>query len=304
MTTNPICMGIDAGGSTLRIASGQRGAQLRVSRVAVPSNVTTLGPEPFSHAIADQIAAHVVDGRVPDSIAIGVAGLDPDTRDEVQLRLVRALSERRLKVTLSVHTDAEVAFAVAGAKQSGTVLIAGTGALASRIEEGREVGSVDGNGSALGDFGGGYWIGLEAARGALRDWELVGYRSQLMSSLISTFDIDPDRLRWSTIERFRSLSVSEIASFAQAVLVSAASNDGRSLDVVHRAADYLVESALAVSRGGEVSRRKLVLAGSLLTHENALSRRVRSLLASHFRAVMPAPEPVLGALEIAWSETR
>ncbi|MER7134044.1 N-acetylglucosamine kinase, partial [Streptosporangium saharense] len=66
-----------------------------------------------------------------------------------------------------VVPDTLAAFAGATGEPSGTVLVAGTGATAVRIEDRRATRWADGYGWLLGDEGSGTWIGLRAVRAVL-----------------------------------------------------------------------------------------------------------------------------------------
>lgn len=297
MSGDTYCMGIDAGGSTLRIASGTRSEDLRVTSNPAPSNLTTLGIDLFVRSVGRSVIEHIGTGARPRSIALGIAGLNPSHGSALRDELEGALSSAGSRLEVAVHSDAEIAFAVVGAHGTGTVLIAGTGALAGSIHHGVEVRSIDGNGSLLGDFGGGYWIGIQAARLAVRDYETTGEQSILLRALTTYLRSDQGDLRWGLIRGIQSLTTSQIAAFAPHVLASAREGDRRSIQVVGQAADYLVESALRASP----LRSTVVLAGSLLTHSTPLQELVLQRLEPEFGRIVIAPDPVLGAMNIAWS---
>jgi glucosamine kinase len=242
---NPYCMGIDAGGSTLRIASGTRTEDLRVTSNPAPSNLTTLGIDLFVRSVSRSVLEHIGTGVMPHLIALGIAGLNPSIGSALRKELEGALTSPGSRLEVAVRSDAEIAFAVVGAHGTGTILIAGTGALAGSIQEGVEVRSIDGNGSLLGDFGGGYWIGIQAARCALRDFEILGERSTFLQSLLTHLQCDRENPRWDLIRGIQSLSTSEIAAFAPLVFAAAGEGDRRSIEVIGQAADYLSGSALA-----------------------------------------------------------
>ncbi|AXI76757.1 BadF/BadG/BcrA/BcrD ATPase family protein [Peterkaempfera bronchialis] len=95
---------------------------------------------------------------------IGLAGRQLLSRPQVRAALRRAWREAGLECPMTVVPDAAVAFAAGTAVGSGSVLIAGTGAIAVRIDRWEEAGRADGLGWLLGDLGSGFWMGREAVR--------------------------------------------------------------------------------------------------------------------------------------------
>lgn len=296
MERGEYCIGLDAGGSTLRIASGVPGRLSRVDSIDMASNLKTLGLERALSDLSAQITTFVAGARPPVAIALGIAGIAPQERTTVGDQLGAKLAHAGIRALVTVHSDAEIACANGGVGRTGTVVIAGTGAIACRINHGIESSSVDGNGWLLGDLGSGYWLGIEAARYAIRDLELRGESSPLLQTLISFYDLDRSRVRWSLIERFRELGVEKIAAFAREVMNLADSGDPRSLALVDTAANFLAESVLS----NEPDFDLLILAGSILTNDTPVRRSVLALLEHQFRRIEFASSPVSGAVNLAW----
>ncbi|MEJ7745008.1 MAG: hypothetical protein WKF73_22225, partial [Nocardioidaceae bacterium] len=106
-------------------------------------------------------------GRIRAAV-VGVAGGSELRQPEVGQAFGRAWSDIGLSCPPTYVTDLEVAFAAGTAEPSGTVLIAGTGAVAGELRDRRLVRTEDGHGWLLGDGGSGFWLGREAARATLR----------------------------------------------------------------------------------------------------------------------------------------
>ena len=89
---------------------------------------------------------------------------------------------------MAVGDDTDAALAGAFAGRPGIVVIAGTGSgAAGRDAAGRTV-RVGGHGFLLGDEGGGYWIGREAVRAALRAADGTGPPTALIDVVRAAFD--------------------------------------------------------------------------------------------------------------------
>lgn len=173
-----LVVGLDAGGTRTRavLASATTGATLGEA-AAGPGNALTVALPDLTDHLADAIGLAVPErarGRVV-SVAGGFAGAaGRDAREPGRLNALAALTEalRRLGITapaVGVGSDIEAAFASApGTPADGLALIAGTGAVATRVAGRRCATTVDGDGWLLGDEGSGFWIGRGAARAALR----------------------------------------------------------------------------------------------------------------------------------------
>ncbi|MFW6689720.1 BadF/BadG/BcrA/BcrD ATPase family protein [Streptomyces sp. MAR4 CNX-425] len=175
-----LVIGIDAGGTSLRaaLAPAAGGAVLRTASAgagnprSVPAEVLT---ERLTACVAPLAEAAGAGAGTVAAVVAGVAGADPRNPDDRGTRVVHAALRAALRrsgagaAPVRVCGDAEIAFAAGpGAPASGVVVIAGTGASASRIADRRQTASTDGHGWLLGDEGSGFWIAREALRAALR----------------------------------------------------------------------------------------------------------------------------------------
>lgn len=298
--TEPLVIGIDAGGSRLRISAPPRhGGEMR--RLDLPSeNAFTSGAEAFVHRVLAATRELLLPSELSRLavVVIGAAGMAPDLRVRVRDDVRACLAIESAAVRVHVLSDAEVAFASTGMSDSGVVIIAGTGAIASRIDAGREVATVDGNGAQLGDLGSGYWIGMSGAQRALRAAEGVGKPTQLTERLRRRLGLpEPrDQFRWAMITAYRSLTTSEIAKFAEDVVRLAEEGDDVAVAIVDDAVNHLADSIQAARASGD---GVLVLAGSLLSNDTAVSRGLRARVGSDFPTVVVADNPVLGSLRTA-----
>ena len=101
-----------------------------------------------------------------EAVVVAAAGAGPPGRHRA-LDAARTATAAHLVGTLLVHSDIEAAFAAGSAAPDGTVLIAGTGAVAAAVRDFGVRRRQDGHGYLLGDRGSAFWIGSRAARAAL-----------------------------------------------------------------------------------------------------------------------------------------
>ena len=159
-------LGLDVGGTSSRAllldASGRRVGYGR----AAGGNPAAHGTEAAAANIGRALepALRGIDPAQVAGAVIGMAGAGALERAVFDLMWASA----GLRPAPRVTGDLGIAFAAGTAEPCGTVLIAGTGAIAARIEDGEPTVIADGLGWLLGDEGSGFWLGREAARVAAR----------------------------------------------------------------------------------------------------------------------------------------
>ncbi|MDA3648341.1 ATPase [Saccharopolyspora indica] len=291
-----VVLGMDVGGTSSRaLISDLSGSVLGVGDAA--------GGNPNSHpadeavrqiATATRAALRDVEPARVRAAVIGMAGVS-----KMADPLFRELFEREwarlgLSCELSAISDCEVAFAAGTPEPSGTVLIAGTGAIAARIDQHRLTGVAGGYGWLLGDEGSAYWLGREAVRATLgaldRGEQLHGLTAAVREALLPG---DPDAGRKQLITAVNAAPPIRLAELAP--LVTKAS-DPVAAEIVERAARVLVDTAAQTRTPDDDT--PIVLAGGLVAPENPLGKALRTELASRD---FPAPHTAgPGAAGAAW----
>ncbi len=171
-----ILVGVDAGGTGSRAVVVDDGAVVD-RRDLGPINV-------LLHADALDRLAGVVTDTGASAAGFGLAGLRSDEHG----REIAAELETRTGARIAVGDDTDAALAGAFEGKPGIVVIAGTGSgAAGRDAAGRTV-RVGGHGYLLGDEGGGYWIGREAVRAAMRGADGTGPPTALTAMVQRAFD--------------------------------------------------------------------------------------------------------------------
>ncbi|MEU3164372.1 BadF/BadG/BcrA/BcrD ATPase family protein [Streptosporangium sp. NPDC006930] len=158
-------LGLDVGGTSSRAllldASGRRAGYGRAP-----------GGNPAAHGNAAAVA------NIGRALGLALRGIDPGLVSGAVIGLAGGGALDRLvfdpmwaaaglRVPPRLTGDLGIAFAAGTAEPRGTALIAGTGAIAARIEDGEPVMIADGLGWLLGDAGSGFWLGRKAASAAV-----------------------------------------------------------------------------------------------------------------------------------------
>lgn len=178
------------------------------------------------------------------ALGAGAAGVEahPDAAREAARR-IRALGGFDVVIASDVVTAHIGAFGGG----PGTVLVAGTGAIAYRLDGDGTVQRSDGWGPWLGDEGSGRWIGQAGLVRALRSADGRGPHTSLSEDARAiTGDIrDLPRALTGGADVARSL-----ASFAPVVLARAAAGDAVAAGIVTEAVRHLAETAASVATSG------------------------------------------------------
>ncbi|MEU8378528.1 BadF/BadG/BcrA/BcrD ATPase family protein [Streptosporangium sp. NPDC048865] len=287
-------LGLDVGGTSSRAllldASGRRAGYGRApgGNPAAHGNAVAVA----NIGLALELALRGIDPGLVAGAVVGLAGggaLDRQVFDPMW-------AAAGLRVPPRLTGDLGIAFAAGTAEPRGTALIAGTGAIAARIEDGEPVAIADGLGWLLGDQGSGFWLGREAAGAAahaLSRGETGGVLTRLVTDALLGDELPgpavaempggaagaAEETRAPAIRlvvRAQSRPPLELARLAPLVSRAAAEGDPAALRIVSTAARLLCETVAEVRRPGETS--PIVLAGSVLTSEGPVSSAVRERL--------------------------
>ncbi|MEU9286090.1 BadF/BadG/BcrA/BcrD ATPase family protein [Streptomyces sp. NPDC048275] len=301
--TNSAVLGVDSGGSGLRVVLVLRGGPgtRRVGPLTSEEPVRT-GPRGIDadHLLeqllpmAGRLMAEVGVDELA-AVAVGAAGLatlGDRLRAELPSALGRELGVRRL----ALAADAVTAYTGALGRQPGAVIAAGTGMIAV----GTDLASwrrADGWGHLLGDCGGGAWIGRAGLEAAVRAFDgRRGGSVALLARAQERFGPVPG-LPGKLYPRPDRPAV--LASFAPEVAACAASDPVAS-DILRAAARHMAESAAAVCP--DVSEAQVAFTGGLFKMGDPLLVPLREELAGqlpHARQVPAAGDPLDGAVRIA-----
>ncbi|WP_067506577.1 N-acetylglucosamine kinase [Actinoplanes sp. TFC3] len=290
-----LVLGADLGATSTRILV----ATVAGRRLA---SVTGGGGNPTTHGVqraAVELGATVrraLDGLPADevrAVVIGAAGRA--TLDDP--RASRAFSDSLADVGIMARPqyvgDAEVAFCSATSVPDGTVLLAGTGAMAVQIRDRRTARASDGLGWLLGDEGSSFWIGREAVRASIAAITGTGPATVLTASVAGRLLSEPVH-RSALIRAVAARPPIELAALAPLVTEAEAAGDQVAAAICEDAADRLAGSVAQVREPGE--RTPLVFSGSLV--RTPVGRRVVQRIGGE---VLTPADGVVGA---AWLAVR
>jgi glucosamine kinase len=331
----PLVIGIDAGGTRSRAClarsgpggavlgrgSGGPGNALSVERADLTRHLTQAVAGALAEAGADGGGAEGggphgdVRARVRavfGGFAGAAEGIGPERGHDLAASCLSAalLANGIRGAVVGVGGDTEVALAAApGAPLDGLVLIAGTGAIATRLTGGRRSAVADGHGWLLGDGGSGFWLGVRAVRAALEALDGRGPWTSLVARVTAHYlgpAADRPEAGWGFSRRWKLEEAivtsaygqppAHLAGLSRYVVEAASGGDTVAAALLDRAADLLAFSVRALGpRAGEV----LVMTGGLLGPRGPLVERVTSQVAPLGLALHTVADGAPGAAALA-----
>lgn len=283
-----IILGADLGGSSMRVALYDHGAERgRSEGLGEPMRTGRGG------GIAAALAAHVrpllsrAGVARADCLVIGASGAGGEAE---QRELEQAVGSERLAWRVHVTTDAELARAAAFLGDPGVLIIAGTGSIVVALDDAGRIVRRGGLGWRMGDDGSGYQIAVAALRAVGRSHDGLGPATHLAEHLPVAARVAGigTLIRWST-----TASVAEVAALAPAVIAAADIGDEVAMSIIHQSVEHLV--ALAASAGA--GPLPVALSGGLLAPGRPLRDRVVTRIASQLRVAVSGDviDPCRGA---------
>ncbi|MFE5296257.1 N-acetylglucosamine kinase [Streptomyces sp. NPDC056632] len=297
-----LVVGVDSGGSGLRIALARAG-DLRVletvsSREPVRTGAGGIDAGQLVGQVlpaVDAMAGRAGGGRIA-AVCVGAAGmatLGDRLRAELPGVLERTWGVRRL----ALAADAVTAYAGALGQRPGAVVAGGTGliAIGTDLSGWRRA---DGWGHLLGDCGSGAWIGRAGLEAAMRAYD--GRRGGSAALLARTEELFGPAAGLPGALYPRTDRPAVLASFAPEVAACAAAGDPVAREILRRAGGHAAEAAEAVCPSG--TEVEVALTGGLFKMGEPLLGPLRGELARLLpaaREVAPAGDPLAGAVTIA-----
>lgn len=308
--SDTVVVGLDVGGTSTRAAAFTLTGQRLGTGRGGGGNPTSHGAE---RAAAELLTAltGALTGVDPTRVRAGTIGLAGAARllaDPVgRAAFDRAWAEAGLRCPYAVHGDALVAYASGTAAPDGTVLIAGTGAIAAQVRDLRLDRVADGHGWLLGDAGSGFWLGREAVRRLLATLDSAAAPGRLgrrlLTELLGSAEVAarPRDTVDALVQTVTRRPPVELARLAPLVVTAAVEGEPEAVALLDAAAAHLLDSAARIRPAAAVT--PIVLGGGLLTGDTPLAAVVRA--EAHRRwpdaAVRTAGD---GAAAAAWLAAR
>ena len=285
-------LGIDGGGSTLRVALVDEDLRPTAESQGGTANPNIIGFDAAKALI--QSAVREVISAAPDreiaGVGIGIAGasLAFDWMRETIADVLPA-------IPVFPAIDVEIALVGAHGARRGVLILAGTGSIAYGINDAGETVQGGGWGHLLGDEGSGYWLGLQALRAVIAWADGLDPTAEMLARRVMerlNFETPRHLVRWAYRQ---PAPIKEIAALAHLVLDA---DDPYALPIVEQGAKSLAAIAQSVIKRLNVPDMPIAFAGGLLLMENSLSRVLCRELGF---ASIPQPKypPVIGAALLA-----
>jgi glucosamine kinase len=307
--SSTLVVGIDAGGTTTRclvatldgaiVGRGEAGGASQRSSTSRPA-------DPLATALRSALSG--VDHRLVAGGVIGVAGAGEAGRAVAQDAADTAWRSVGLPGDVTLVTDLEVAFSAGTPRDTGLLLLAGTGAAAASFRAGTLHRRCDGYGWLLGDEGSAVWIGREGLRGVLAALDGRGGPTSLTEAVsarllgrdgIGSDAADREALAQALVGAAFAMPPAHLGRLAPLVSAATEAGDPVARAITDAAVDRLVHALNTVAHDQPPSP-PVVLAGSVLLSHNPVSAGVRARVRERF-GVEPASahDGAAGAAAIA-----
>jgi len=268
---------VDAGGTSTRAVVVDPAGRCLGYAVAGSGNPTAVGPETAAASVAESVVEALRRAEVPSArIGLVVLAMAGAGSTSVAPEIRRGLAGIGLDAPLAFESDLLATYFSGTHLPNGYAVIAGTGAGAIRVEDGRQAAVADGLGWLLGDEGSGFWIGHRVVRAALADLDGRGPATALTAPLLARLGVPApsasgDREPITTV--VRALYASPPVRLADlAGLVFEVNGDPTADRILDEAAAALAQTLTAV-RSATVSG-PIVLGGGVLGRAPQLADRL------------------------------
>jgi N-acetylglucosamine kinase-like BadF-type ATPase len=303
--SDALVIGLDIGGTSTRVLVGDLDGTRVGAGLAGGGNPTTHGPAAAVVELRAALTAALtgVDPARVRAAVVGLAGggklaADPQARTAFD----GAWRAAGLDCPYRLVGDALVGYVSATAAPDGSVLVAGTGAIAAAVRDRALDRIVDGHGWLLGDDGSGFWLGRRAARAALAVLEGRAPDGPLARAvrrrLLGTEEI-ASPARGTASDLVQAVNAGPPVALAELapLVLRAYGADPVARDAVRDAAEHLADSLAGVHRAG----LPVVLAGGLLATQTPLAAVLRTRIAQRWptTAALPAGDGAAGAAWLA-----
>ena len=297
-------MGIDGGGSTLRVAIVDANLDELSALTAESVNPSIVGRglarERIQAGIREALQLRDLHHERLAAVGIGIAGAaDLHSRQWLTETVKSALPVRHAVPS----SDLEIALVGALAQRHGLLLLAGTGSAAyGHTPAGKRL-QVGGWSYLFGDEGSSFWIGSQFLRhiASTSDSGADAATTATCLAILDRLSLPRARDLVAWVYRSEIAPAVRIASLAPFVLERAENGDKSAIDILFRAAKHLAGLVETTQRRLAYMDAPIAFAGGLLENDNWLSTEVTRHLGLLRRPVAKYP-PVTGAALLAKME--
>jgi len=296
------CIGIDGGGTHSRLAGIDTEMNVLGYQAGGSTNMASGTYESVYENIAKLLKGFNAEtNTLPtecQGICIGSAGVS--VGDNAML-LEKMFREAGFTCKVKVITDAELVLAAETKGEPGVAIISGTGSIGYAIDKSGNTLRAGGWGHIIDDGGSGYRIGMDAIQAALMDFDGRGEKTILTKMILEHFQLEkPSDIL--TLVYGANFNKSKIGEAAMLVKDASANGDIVAAKIEWQASNSLFGLAQALIKRAELDAHKLVISGSIITHNENIRSRFCKAIAEDFPGMLITPsstKPELGAAYLA-----
>ena len=293
-----VVMGIDGGGSTLRVVITDADLNIIGQSEGGTANPSVIGHEAAAQLIHKQIQVALESAGLAaaqiEAVAAGIAGASATHSADWLDKVLRPALPQALIVPSS---DVEIALVGAHARREGILVLAGTGSVAYGINASGQAAQVGGWGYLIGDEGSGYWLGLQAIQAVTQAVDGRASETTLTEVILKTLALDMPRQLIAWLYRSETPRTPDIARLAPLVIAAAAVDPTARYILVH-GAQALSDHVTALQQQLEMPNTAIALAGGLLDQPNPYALMLCEKLGLAEFPIAKYP-PVMGAALLA-----
>ncbi len=292
-----LCMGIDAGGSTLRVGVFSETLEcLHLEEFQETANPSIIGFEKVGRLLRSSVLETLQKASLEPAevhcIGAGMAGAAQAT-EWLKKEFASLFPQSRI----TVAPDYEIALIGAHGKRYGILILSGTGSSACGINGSGESAHAGGWGYLIGDEGGGYWLGLQTLKSAANAADGFEEKTELYQQIFEHLNIShpDDLISWTYNPETTNRKIAQISEL---VLEVASQGDPVAKKIVERGAEHLFQLYLNLVDRLNFIDPPVMFAGGLLNSETLLQQLLMKKIGLK-EAPCPKYSPVAGAALMA-----
>ena len=290
-------MGIDAGGSTLRVGVFSENLEcLHLEEFQETANPSIIGFDKVGRLLRSSVLETLQKASLEPAevhcIGAGMAGA-AQAAEWLKKEFISLFP----KSTIKVAPDYEIALIGAHGKRYGILILSGTGSSACGINGAGESAHSGGWGYLIGDEGGGYWLGLQSLKAAANAADGFKEKTELYQKIFQHLNIShpDDLISWTYNPETTNRKIAQISEL---VLEVASRGDPVATKIVESGAEYLFQLYINLVDRLKFIDPPVMFAGGLLTSETLLQQLLMKKIGLK-DAPFPKYSPVAGAALMA-----
>ncbi|MFW5856210.1 MAG: N-acetylglucosamine kinase [Bacillota bacterium] len=260
--------GVDAGGTKTECIIYDTEKEKVITRtLAGPANFQTAGIDKSCQEIKKALEKALQNiGKTQNKISLLGIGMAGAGRKNDKRKMKEKLNELSGVKEIHLTDDGMIALMGATGGEKGIIITAGTGSIAYGLREDGKVVRSGGWGPLIGDEGGGFWLGIQAVKKAVKASGGRANPTELTQIVKSFFELK----KLTELIPFiysQELQRRQIASLAPEVIKLAQRGDSTALKIIHKGITELSLLVLSVKERLDYRETKVAFNGGLFTNE-------------------------------------